>query len=144
MPHADTNNGCRLKDDRFRAGQRARPEVACMLGGWRNTATMAHNRGRTASDVPVTIAQPPDPTAHAQANLYTHTQAHAHAHDLGPAPVPWWQRWTHTQLWELTPTLASQITASACASTSIVLTMQCWACFALCMLNFAQIMHENG
>ena len=29
------------------------------------------------------------------------THAHSSAHDRGPAQGQWWQRWTHTQLWEL-------------------------------------------
>ena len=29
------------------------------------------------------------------------THAHSSAEDRGPAQGQWWQRWTHTQLWEL-------------------------------------------
>ena len=31
----------------------------------------------------------------------TPTHAHSSAQDRGPAQGQWWQRWTHTQLWEL-------------------------------------------
>ena len=31
----------------------------------------------------------------------TPTHAHTSAQDRGPAQGQWWQRWTHTQLWEL-------------------------------------------
>ena len=40
----------------------------------------------------------PGPTAGASPHdSTTRTHAHAHTHANGP----WWQRWTHTQLWEL-------------------------------------------
>ena len=34
-------------------------------------------------------------------DLNTHTHAHTSAQGHGPARGQWWQRWTHTQLWEL-------------------------------------------
>ena len=44
---------------------------------------------------PTGAASPHDSTAR------THAHAHAHAQGDGPACGLWWQRWTHTQLWEL-------------------------------------------
>ena len=46
---------------------------------------------------PTATSRPHDPTM--QTHICTRTHAHAQGH--GPAPGPWWQRWTHTQLWEL-------------------------------------------
>ena len=42
---------------------------------------------------PAAAAGPHDPV--------TPTHAHSSAHDRRPAQEQWWQRWTHTQLWEL-------------------------------------------
>ena len=42
---------------------------------------------------PASATSPHDPV--------TPTHAHSSAHDRGPAQGQWWQRWTHTQLWEL-------------------------------------------
>ena len=42
---------------------------------------------------PATAAGPHDPI--------TPTHAHSSAQDRRPAQEQWWQRWTHTQLWEL-------------------------------------------
>ena len=42
---------------------------------------------------PATATAPHDPV--------TPTHAHSSAQDRGPAQGQWWQRWTHTQLWEL-------------------------------------------
>ena len=42
---------------------------------------------------PATATSPHDPI--------TPTHAHSSAQDRGPAQGQWWQRWTHTQLWEL-------------------------------------------
>ena len=42
---------------------------------------------------PATATGPHDPV--------TPTHAHSSAQDRGPAQGQWWQRWTHTQLWEL-------------------------------------------
>ena len=42
---------------------------------------------------PATAPSPEDPI--------TPTHAHSSAQDRGPAQGQWWQRWTHTQLWEL-------------------------------------------
>ena len=46
----------------------------------------------------------PKPTAAASPHFSTartHAHTHAHAQGHGPARGPCWQRWTHTQLWEL-------------------------------------------
>ena len=42
---------------------------------------------------PATTTGPHDPV--------TPTHVHSSAQDCGPAQGQWWQRWTHTQLWEL-------------------------------------------
>ena len=42
---------------------------------------------------PATATGPHDPV--------TPTHANSSAQDRGPAQGQWWQRWTHTQLWEL-------------------------------------------
>ena len=42
---------------------------------------------------PATATSPHDPV--------TPTHAHSSAQDRRPAQEQWWQRWTHTQLWEL-------------------------------------------
>ena len=42
---------------------------------------------------PATATGPHDP--------FTPTRAHSSAQDRRPAQEQWWQRWTHTQLWEL-------------------------------------------
>ena len=42
---------------------------------------------------PATATGPHDPI--------TTTHAHSSAQDRGLAQGQWWQRWTHTQLWEL-------------------------------------------
>ena len=45
------------------------------------------------SSRPATATSPHDPI--------TPTHAHSSAQDRGPAQKQWWQRWTHTLLWEL-------------------------------------------
>ena len=57
-------------------------------------------RSPTAEDYedapePTTATSPGDPTTH------THAQAHTSAQGHGPTHGQWWQRWTHTQLWEV-------------------------------------------
>ena len=61
-------------------------------------------RTRTAQD----YENFPRPTAAASPHYFTtrththaHADAHAHAQGHRPASAPWWQRWTHKQLWEV-------------------------------------------
>ena len=62
----------------------------------------------TAQDYEETY--PPGPTATSRPHhpiTHTHacTRTHAHTQGHGPVTGPWWQCWTHRQLWEL-PKLA--------------------------------------
>ena len=57
-------------------------------------------RTHTAQDYehspgPTSANSPHDPTTH------THAHGHTSAQGQGPSRRQWWQRWTHTQLWEL-------------------------------------------
>ena len=62
---------------------RSRPHSAC-------TPTV---QDYEESPGPATATGPHDPVRP--------TYAHSSAQDRGPAQGQWWQRWTHTQLWEL-------------------------------------------